>query len=153
MVGYWPSYFLTKSRSIKRKKGRGKYSAILTEQAWSITDLSHDQTNNFFLRDQRGVLQGSLSNDDGDGNENNKIAIGLYQQNNISARASRSFVHFFAIVARLQRESASFHVLSRTETHDNNFLILFLNFDIQLPKSCQHLHVFQLLCKMQNPLT
>ena len=78
MVGYWPSYFLTKSRSIKRKKGRGKYSAILTEQAWSITDLSYDQTNNFFLRDQRGVLQGSLSNDDGDGNENNKIAMGLY---------------------------------------------------------------------------
>ena len=56
MVGYWPSYFLTKSRSIKRKKRRGKYSAILTEQAWSIMDLLYDQTNNFFLRDQRGVL-------------------------------------------------------------------------------------------------
>ena len=80
MVGYWPSYFLTKSRSIKRKKGRGKYSAILTEQAWSIMDLLYDQTNNFFLRDQRGVLQGSLSNDDGDGdgNKNDKIAVGLY---------------------------------------------------------------------------
>ena len=56
MVGYWSSYFLTKSRSIKRKKGRGKYSAILTEQAWSIMDLLYDQTNNVFLRDQRGVL-------------------------------------------------------------------------------------------------
>ena len=62
----------------KRKKGRGQFSAILTEQAWSITDLSYDQTKNFFLRDQRGVLQGSLSNDDGDGNENEKIAMGLY---------------------------------------------------------------------------
>ena len=41
-------------------------------------DLLYDQTNNFFLRDQRGVLQGSLSNDDGDSNENTKIAVGLY---------------------------------------------------------------------------
>ena len=63
---------------LNAKKGRGKYSAILTEQAWSIMDLLYDQTNNFFLRDQRGVLQGSLSNDDGDGNKNDKIAVGLY---------------------------------------------------------------------------
>ena len=44
------------------------------------------------------------------------------EQNNYFARASRFFVHFFAVVARLQRESASFHVLSGTETKDNNFL-------------------------------
>ena len=48
---------------------------------------------------------GSLSNDDGDGNENGKKAIGLDWQNNNFARASRFFVHFFAVVARLQRES------------------------------------------------
>ena len=64
--------------------------------------------------------------------------------NNNFARASRFFVHFFAVVARLQRESASFHVLSGMGTKDNNFLFLFLNFDtvlrIQLQKKYfQHL--------------
>ena len=49
---------------------------------------------------------GSLSNDDGDGNENGKKAIGLDRQNNNFARASRVFLHFFAVAARLQRESA-----------------------------------------------
>ena len=48
---------------------------------------------------------GSLSNDDGDGNENGKKAID-WQNNNVT-RASRFFVHFVAVVALLQRESAS----------------------------------------------
>ena len=43
---------------------------------------------------------GSLSNDDGDGIENGKKAIGLDWQNNNFARASRFFVHFFAVTAR-----------------------------------------------------
>ena len=41
----------------------------------------------------------------GDGNENDKKAIGLDWQNNNFARASRFFVHFFAVAARLQREN------------------------------------------------
>ena len=50
---------------------------------------------------------GSLSNDDGDGNENGKKAKGLDKENNNFARASRFFVHFLAVVARrLRRESA-----------------------------------------------
>ena len=44
--------------------------------------------------------------DYGDGNENGKKAIGLDWQNNKFARASRFFVHFFGVVARLQRENA-----------------------------------------------
>ena len=63
----------------------------------------------------------SLSNDDGDGNENGKKAIGLDWLNNNFARASRFLEHFLAVVARLRRESAQFHVLSRTGTQDNNF--------------------------------
>ena len=51
------------------------------------------------------LLIGNLSNDDGDVKENSNNAIGLDQQNNNFARASRFFVHFFAVVARLQRES------------------------------------------------
>ena len=42
---------------------------------------------------------GSLNNYDGDGNKNGKNAIGLDQQNNIFARASCLFVHFFAVTA------------------------------------------------------
>ena len=38
--------------------------------------------------------------------ERQKKTIGLDWQNNNFARASRFFVHFFAFVARLQRESA-----------------------------------------------
>ena len=50
-------------------------------------------------------------------------------QNNNYARASRFFVHFLGVVARLQR----FHVSSRTGTEDNNFLLL--NFDTGLQDS------------------
>ena len=42
---------------------------------------------------------GSLSNDDGDGNENGKKAIDLDWQNNYFARVSRFLVHFFAVPA------------------------------------------------------
>ena len=51
-------------------------------------------------------ILGSLSIDDGDGNENGKKAIGSDWQNNNFARASRVFVHFFAVVARLRRETS-----------------------------------------------
>ena len=73
-----------------------------------------------------GVTVNFLLNrdDDGDGNENGKKAIGLDWQNNNFARASRFFVHFFfAYAAGLQRESAY---------GDKDFLFLFLNFDTVL---------------------
>ena len=56
---------------------------------------------------------GSLNNDDGDGNgnENGRNAVGLDSQNNNFARSSRFFVHFFAVVERLQLETSYFHVL------------------------------------------
>ena len=48
---------------------------------------------------------GSLRNYDGDDNENGKKAMGLdwLIKNNTSARASRFFLHFFAVTARLRR--------------------------------------------------
>ena len=49
---------------------------------------------------------GSFSNDDGDGNENVKKSNRFIEQNNKFARASRFFVHFFAVTARLRRENA-----------------------------------------------
>ena len=52
------------------------------------------------------LVVGSLRNDDDGGVENGKKAIGLDKQNNNFARASRVFVHFSAVVARLQGETA-----------------------------------------------
>ena len=46
---------------------------------------------------------GSLRNDDDDGNENGKKAIGIDKQTNNFARASRFFVHFSVVVALVQR--------------------------------------------------
>ena len=51
-----------------------------------------------------------LRNYDGDGNGNVKKAIRVNEQNNIFARASRFFAHFFAISAQLRREMAVFYV-------------------------------------------
>ena len=81
---------------------------------------------------------GSLSNDDGDGNEDGKKAIGSdWQTTTLHVHHA---LHFFVVAAaRLQRESALFHVRSRTRTQDNDFPFLFLNFDtvfrIQLLKN------------------
>ena len=51
-------------------------------------------------------LLGSFSNDDGDGNENVKTAIGLSSKTTSLQRALRFFVHFFAVTARLRLENA-----------------------------------------------
>ena len=53
---------------------------------------------------------------------------GLDWQNNNFALASPFFVHFFAVVARLQRENAKFHVSPRTATQNNDFLFFFWTF-------------------------
>ena len=47
-------------------------------------------------------------------------------QNDNFARASRFFVHFFAVTARLRRENAKFHVVQRKDVHKRrqNFLPL-----------------------------
>ena len=54
---------------------------------------------------RRYLFLGSLSHEDGDVDENGKKAIGLDCQNNNFARASRFFVHFFAVTARLRRQT------------------------------------------------
>ena len=48
---------------------------------------------------------GSFNKDDGDGNKNAKKAMGLLSKTT-TARASRLFVHFFTVTARLRRENA-----------------------------------------------
>ena len=60
----------------------------------------------------------SLSNEDGEGNENGNKPIGLNWQNNNLARVWRFFVHSFAVVARLRRENA--YVISSRFVEDGN---------------------------------
>ena len=59
-----------------------------------------------FREASRYMIREFTRNDDGDGNENGKKAIGLNKQSNNFARTSRLFVHFSAVFARLQRETA-----------------------------------------------
>ena len=77
---------------------------------WTQSPVSRLVLNCFCYREMYQLI-GSLSNNDGDGNEDGKKAIGLDKQNDIFARASRFFAHFFAVAARLQRESVSIRVL------------------------------------------
>ena len=51
-------------------------------------------------------IVGSFSSDDSDGKEDVKKSNRFVTQNDNFARASRFFVHFFTVVARLRRESA-----------------------------------------------
>ena len=60
----------------------------------------------FRCRHRRRRKIGCLRNDDDDSNENGTKEIGLDKENNNFARATRFFVHFFAAIARLQRETA-----------------------------------------------
>ena len=60
------------------------------------------------------VVAGSFSNDDGDGNQDVKKSNRFITQNNNFSRASRFFVHFFTVLARLRRENALLQVLWRT---------------------------------------
>ena len=45
------------------------------------------------------------------------------------------FVHFFSVTVRLRRENASFHVLQRKYTSDDDISSLFLNLDLVLRNS------------------
>ena len=58
----------------------------------------------------------------------------LNQTNNF-ARASRFFVHFFAVTGRARRENASFHALQRKYTCDDEISSLILNLDMVLGNS------------------
>ena len=60
----------------------------------------------FRCRRRRRRKIGRLRNDDDNSNENGTKSIGLDKENNNFARATRFFVHFFAAIARLQRETA-----------------------------------------------
>ena len=84
---------------------------------------------------QFAFIFGTLRSDDGDGKENVKKQFKFNNQTNNFARASRFFVHFFAVTARLRRENASFHASQRKYTCDDEISSFFLNLDMVLGNS------------------
>ena len=63
MAGQWPNFFCVfidrdEVEAINSQKKRDQYSAILTEQAWSIKDLLYGFRGNFSCRIQRVVPSG-----------------------------------------------------------------------------------------------
>ena len=64
---------------------------------------------------------GRYSKKDGDGNENGKKAIGLYEQNDNFARTSHFFVHFIAVVASLRHETCQYHAHALIEQKISRF--------------------------------
>ena len=82
---------------------------------------------------------GSLSNDDGDVNENGKKAKGFRIGKTTALHVHHAFfVHFFAVTAGPQRKNAKFHVLWSMWKLDNDFLFfswtLIQSFRIQLQR-------------------
>ena len=68
----------------------------------------------------------SLSNYDGEVNENGKKSIDLDKQNNNFAGASRFFVRFSAVVARLQRETFQLNLTFSRERGPKTALSLYI---------------------------
>ena len=71
------------------------------------------------------TIIGSLSNDNGDANENGKRAIDLDWQKKKIARTSRSFVRFFAVTARLYVVKMSNFTFCGGREHKTTTLLFF----------------------------
>ena len=110
MHQYYQRYTTSVIRQLKqRQRERQKKQWPQINNTLATLHVHHAFLVHFFavwLRDHHVILLKLGSLTDGDGNENGKKAIGLEKRNNNFARASRFLVHFFAVVAWLQRESA-----------------------------------------------
>ena len=74
----------------------------------------------------------SSSNDDGDGNENGKKAIGLDRQNSNFVRAS---LFLYISLPSLHDYNVKVPKFTFCRRREHNFLFLFLNFDTVLQNS------------------
>ena len=66
------------------------------------TNQQNNNNNNNQNNEQNLKIIGSFSNNDGDGNEDVKKAIGSLRK---TTTLHVSFVHFFTVLARLRRET------------------------------------------------
>ena len=76
------------------------YVHVLKRPLLNVPFLSFESIDKIMSHDGLIEIRESLTNDEGDGNENGIKAIGSDWQNNNFARASRFFVDFFAVTAR-----------------------------------------------------
>ena len=76
------------------------YVHVLKRPLLNVPFLSFKSVDKIMSHEDLIEIRGSLSNDEGDGNENGNKVIGLDWQNNNFARASRFFVDLFAVAAR-----------------------------------------------------
>ena len=97
---------LIENKENSENSARHMINATIANRSESPETVNTVTTQGVKTADWQNTTIETMSNDDGDGNENGKKAKGLDWQNNNFARASRFFVHFFAVTARLQRESA-----------------------------------------------
>ena len=97
---------LIKNKENSENSAHHMISATIANGGKSRETANTVTTQGVKTADWQSTTIESLSNDDGDGNENGKKAKGLDKQNNNFACTLRFFVHFFAVAARLQRESA-----------------------------------------------
>ena len=97
---------LIKNKENSENSAHHMINATIANEGESPETRNTVTTQGVKTADWQGTTTETMSNDDGDGNENGKKEKGLDKQNNNFARASRLFVHFFAVAARLQRESA-----------------------------------------------
>ena len=83
---------------------------------------------------------GSLSNDEGDGNKNVTKAIGLDQQNNNCARATRVFVPFFSLPSLHDYDvKLPISRFLRDVNTEQQLSIYFPEYQFNSRKNCQHL--------------
>ena len=94
--------------------------------SWYITYIGGEKHVKIFFPKISGARKGAWTTTTATATRTTKT-IGLNWQNNNLARASRFYVHFLAVTARLRRGTSSFHVLWRTWTQlVNDTLFLFL---------------------------
>ena len=88
--------------------------------------LELKERRNVTSRYHGSKISGIRSNDDGDGNENGKIAQGflIYQQNNKIPRSSRFFVHILAVDCDMKLPNFMCPLYGLGEQHTNIFFLL-----------------------------
>ena len=115
-------------RRFPRYRRRGIFNSLLEayltrwrEKLLPVTVLDPSNIRELKIRRQRRQRELHKSN--------------RFNQNNNFARASRFFVHFLAVTARLRRENAQFHVVQRKYTSDDEISSLFLHLAMVLRNS------------------
>ena len=114
---------------------KNKQLKMLFNSGFSSNVISPTKVDRGQKASQHSILESSRDDDgDGNGDENVRTAIGLDWQNNNFAHASRCFLYFFAVTARLRRETALTFCGGRKHMITTFFFFSIQSFRIQLQK-------------------